>query len=154
MNAKLLSFARVFLITLLAGGALPGRLCGAVFIVTNPADSGIDSLRQAITDANNAGAGPHAIKAARKGVTSKHLTFLREDFLLPWARSQSSSTKFLRHRSVIQAAKKLSNLGLVDAFARSAEISFCTKAKHRMATSKTADLLLQELQKQKPIWSE
>lgn len=61
MNAKLLSFARVFLITLLAGGALPGRLYGAVFIVTNPADSGIDSLRQAITDANNAGAGPHTI---------------------------------------------------------------------------------------------
>ncbi len=50
----------VFIASLVLGIAAP-LLVAATFTVTNTNDSGVGSLRQAITDANGAGAGPHTI---------------------------------------------------------------------------------------------
>jgi len=61
MRRSTLVTARVCVFLLLAGLALSGRALAATFTVTNANDSGAGSLRQAITDANGAGAGPHSV---------------------------------------------------------------------------------------------
>jgi hypothetical protein len=52
---------RSLAVSVFAAAALSAAAAAATFTVTNTNDSGAGSLRQAITDANGAGAGPHTV---------------------------------------------------------------------------------------------
>jgi hypothetical protein len=59
--------AATHLLPLLAALAASRHAAPATFTVTNTNDSGAGSLRQAITDANGGGAGPHTMAFAIPG---------------------------------------------------------------------------------------
>lgn len=60
MDTGAIATMRTRMLAVLLVVALP--LSAATFTVTNTNDSGAGSLRQAIDDANSAGAGPHNIE--------------------------------------------------------------------------------------------